>query len=1040
MNQNHLADQTINSRFVNLTASTAEGSPGRAYSSADELASRAKQLGQCSLGIADKGTVSAWWKFGAACARQGLQPVFGMGAYIAEGDRTEKFDTLCGKHAYVVNLLAETNTGRDNLILLNNLAQEFGFYHVPRVDMNDLRKFAAGIICIEGVTGRIGSALRLRKKELALTIGKQYVEIYGSDHFFLAVQCGGDGIGGSINGDLLELSEALGVGVVIADSVYYTNVEQSNAHDLLVCAGTKQLVNAGREKRLSPGQHFLRSHDEAAPWFVTCPDAVVNTAAIATRCNANLDLNISLMPSFHTPDNRSPDDYLNELVARGAMSRGIAYDETYIARLGRELTVIVAQGFAPYFLLVAQLVCEAKRAGILVGPGRGSVVGSVVAYALGITEIDPMKFNLLFERFLMPGRVSLPDIDLDFDMQRRDEVLQFLKSRYSIFPLLTRHYSQAKGALRDAGRAFDIPLKVVNDVVDKFDGNDSEGELTKGVFGNFLETHRADDPSGGEWFQGAFDLFDTVRGVGKHASGLLLVERSEDVSLIPLTRASSGLVCAWDMEDVETVRGLKLDVLGLATLTVIEKVMGHEIVRTTPIEQIWDDYRVDIFNALGCGRTIGIFQLESFGMQKLLREVKPRNFDELIAVISLFRPGSLLSGQTELFIKAGRIGVRLHRDPRINSVLKDTRGVLVYQEQLMSLAKIVAGFDDSGADELRKAVAKKDNAKMHAAMTRFIAGATANGLSQDEAQELADTIEKFGGYGFNKSHATAYAHLAYRMLFYKHAFPSEFWAARLSVETSGPDADDRFEDYLRAAQNDGVNVLPPSINRSIGDFAVEGEDVRFGLAHIKGISATAAKKIVALRGEDAFRDIASTYRRLVRSKACGFAALKILVRCGALDELGESRTHMLNKLEHLHTHRGDDEAQPAMTEGVVDDDVGTRILDEFELLGAALSTQLSSVFKSGIRLNYAGLRHDEEAILGGRVGKMETKIAKNGNEFRRVWLHGPRNKMLVMIFSERLNTSQTVTQLKEDDFVVVGGTFNLLFRNLKADHIERVQF
>ena len=1024
--------------YVHLHAHTAEGSPGDALCSADQLAAQAKELGQPAIAITDHGSVSGWWKFDSACKQQGVKPLFGCEFYLAEGDKADRRDTIAGKHAYHLTLIAENNAGRDNIIRLNNIAHRDGFYHRPRVDIDDLRGNASGIICLSGcVSGVIAQAYLSGRANLAEEWAVRLADTIGRKNFYLEVQGHSLPQQQEVNGELFPLARRLGLPVVATGDVHYAKAADSETHDTLICVARNQRATEGRDKRYPAGQFYVRSGDEMAGLFSGRPDVINNTLAIAERCNVDLNLGLSLMPGFELPGGKSAEVYLRDLAAAALNRAGLDSRGAYAERLRHELSTIISLGFAPYFLLVAELVGWAKAQGIEVGPGRGSAVGSLVAYLMGITALDPIEHGLLFERFLMPDRVSLPDIDLDFEKERREEVVQHLAGRYHVLPILTRNYLQAKASIRDAGRAMAVPLATVDRLASKVDGDDGLSDIGKEAFAEFLSKNTSDDSTDGRWFREAVGLYDSVRTLGKHASGLLLLEKKIDVSLIPVQRTHKELVAAWDMDDVEAVKGLKLDVLGLGALTVLKKVRQFDAVKESRQDELWRDRSGDVFDMLSTGKTTGIFQLESRGMQALLRSIRPRIFDDITAAISLFRPGSLQSGQADLFVQA-RSGVPIdHADARVNEVLRDTAGVVVYQEQVMKLAKVVGGFNDSEADALRRVVAKKEPEKMKPLMDKFVAGAVQNGFCETDARDLASTIARFGGYGFNKSHAVAYAHLSHQMAFYKTVFPAQFWAARLSVEPGGADAQKRFEDYIRAAQNDGIRMLPPDINRSLADFCVEDGQVRFGLTGVKGVGPETAVEVVRERETNGqFSDLKALYQRLVGAKVCGVSLIVSLARCGGLDGFGASRTQIVDELQHLHRHRNRKSPPPPLAHSAGRDGAWDRIVAEYDLLGAPLATGLGAVFPAEALLNFDRLETGVPSVIGGRIGRIDERRTRNDKPYLRLTLEGPKDKMLVMVFSDCLDGLVDSPSLKEGDFLTVRGTFDDHYHTFKADAME----
>ncbi|MEI6233297.1 MAG: DNA polymerase III subunit alpha [Planctomycetota bacterium] len=1021
--------------YVHLHVHTSEGSPGDALCTADQLAARAAALKQPALAITDHGSISAWWKHAAACRDHNIKPIFGIEIYLAEGNKNDKRATISGRRAYHLTLLAETNEGRDNLIRVNNIAHRDGFYYHPRVDIDDLRAHSKGIICLTGcLSGPVAQSILAGQPHTAERWIEDLTAIFGRNNLFVEIQPNNLPAQIEVNAVLIGLAGKLGLPLVATCDCHYATAAQSPDHDNLICVTRKEKANVGRDKRYAPGQFSVRSGAAVMDVLTSNPQAIENTLVIAERCNVDLKLGMSLLPRFETPDNAKPEDYLSNLLCERIVAMNLD-NENYMARLKHELSVISGQGFASYFLLVAELVNWAKKKGIQVGPGRGSAVGSLVAYVLCITALDPIHHGLLFERFLMPGRVSLPDIDIDFEKDRREEVIAHLAERYNVLPILTRSFLKIKGAIRDAGRVLDVPLPIVNSMAAQAADDEEDRVDDHADVAAFFDRHRGEDPTGGKWIDSAKGLCGAVRGLGRHASGLLLLDKNTDTSLIPIQRTGDEIVAAWDMDDVDAVGALKLDVLGLSTLTVLEKILADPTVASAfanPTE--WERNTPQTYRMLASGKTISVFQLESYGMQDLLRRVQPVTFEDVIATISLFRPGSLDSGQTDLFVQARQGMAIVHADARINDILRDTAGVVVYQEQIMKLAKRVAGFSDAESDGLRKVVAKKLPEKMRPILDKFVAGAVANGLSERDARQLAATIEEFGGYGFNKSHAAAYALLAFQMAWLKASFPAHFWAARLSVPPSGKEAKLRFSQYLRASVGDGVLVLPPTVNDSGVDFTVEPSGVRFGFSRVKCVGAAAPIIVNERSVNGPFIDLIDLYRRL-QNVHVGIAPMVALARCGALDNMGASRVGIVEQLNYLHKHRNRKTPPPPFSASGETESIWDRILSEFELLEAPLATALDAVFPADTELDLEQLDEGRPTTIGGRVSKTEEKMARNGNTFQKIWCDGAKGQVLAMAFSDCIERCPACSDVKAGDFVTITGQFDGQYRTFKADDL-----
>ncbi|MFN8591279.1 MAG: DNA polymerase III subunit alpha [Thermomicrobiales bacterium] len=858
-----------------------------------EYAKRAAELDLQHIAVTDHGVMYGameWYKTAAAA---GLHPIIGVEAYLAEGSAKNR-----ERKSYHLLLLAENETGYRNLLQLSSYAQLEGYYYRPRIDLEMLGKHNSGLIATSAcLGGPVANNVLHGKPEAARDYAGKLGEIFGRDRFFIELQDHGIADQLRVNGDLIALARSLDLPLVATNDVHYCNEDDATAQELLVCIQTNTTLADPKRLKSESNQLYLKSGDEMARLFQDVPEAISNTVRIAERCELNLDFRGYHLPEFPVPPGHSADSYLAALCEEGVRSRYGHVSGAVEERLRYELDVIKTMGFANYFLVVWDFVRFAKQNGILVGPGRGSAAASIVTYALQITALDPLQYDLIFERFLNPARISMPDIDIDFADDRRDEVIAYVVEKYGadrVAQIVTFGTLAAKAAVRDVGRAMGR----------SFADTDRVAKLIPTGPGITIESALEKVPE----LRAVYDSDDAVRelvdsarrveGVSRHASthaAGVVISRDPLVEHVPLQRAGGksegGITTQFPMGQLESLGLLKMDFLGLRTLTVLGKAIallqdaGHDIsLESIPLE---DEKALQLLQR---GETTGVFQLEAGSTTRMTVDVAPGRFEDLIALMALIRPGPMEMAPEYISRKHGRTEIE-YVHPELEPILSETYGVALYQEQVIRIANVLAGFSMSEGDGLRKAMGKKLPEEMAKYRDRFVQGCVARGVDKRLGAEVFAMIERFAGYGFNKAHSAAYAVIAAQTAYLKAHFPVEFMAALLSSELGNTD---RIVALMAECRRAGIAVLPPCINQSREEFSVEhlGDDqlaVRFGLAAVKNVGASAAAVVVSQRdgfSEKVYGSLAAFCESLDWSLV-NRRAVESLARAGALDCLGE---------------------------------------------------------------------------------------------------------------------------------------------------------
>ena len=874
----------------------------------EPLIRQIKTFGQPAVAMTDHGNMFGAIEFYRKAKEIGVKPIIGCEAYMALGSRHAKKDSgLAHNDYYHLILLARNLTGYQNLIKLVSKAYLEGFYYKPRMDKEILKEHHEGLIALSGcLSGEIPYLIGQKDMAGALAVAGEFQELFGKEHFYLEVQANGLDHQRIANAGLIEIHKKLGIPLAGTNDCHYLKKEDARPHELMLCLQTGKTLSDPARMKFDTDQLYVKSTDEIAPAFAEFPGAVANTCRIADYCDLELALNKTHLPQYKAPEGYTRESYVEYLAIEGLKARLTERPSTiplavYEQRLREELMVICSMGFAGYFLIVWDIIRFARNRNIPVGPGRGSAAGSLVAYALRITDLDPLVYTLLFERFLNPERVSLPDIDMDFCMDRRGEVLNYVVEKYGsdhVAQIITFGTLGAKAAIRDVGRVLEMPYadadKVAKLVPNQLNITLEQALETEPRLRELVET----DPKVRELMTIARSLEGLARHASTHAAGVVISEEPL-TDHVPLYKgANDEIVTQYSMGDVEKIGLVKFDFLGLKTLTMIRRAetLIHESHPGQPplsVELLpFDDAKT--FALLSSGKTTGIFQLESSGMRDLLSGFKPDRFEDIIAIIALYRPGPMDLIPDFIKRKQGKVPI-VYELPELEPILKDTYGVIVYQEQVMAIANTVAGFSLGQADILRRAMGKKKPEEMEKLRVKFLEGARQNKIAEKKAEKLYELIQKFAGYGFNKSHAAAYAVVCYHTGYLKAHYPTEFMAALMTTDMGNQD---KIVGYFTECRDLGIKVLGPDVNESQKNFAVVDGAIRFGLAAIKNVGEGAVDSVLAIRADSGRFTSFFDFCRRVDLHKVNKRMLEGLIKAGAFDSLGAKRSQLMAMLDH----------------------------------------------------------------------------------------------------------------------------------------------
>lgn len=875
-----------------------------------------------AVALTDHGNVFGAVNFFKQAKEKKVKPILGCEIYVSPRSRFEKKPDKSGPlHSHLV-LLVKDKTGYRNLCHLITKAYLEGFYYRPRIDKKLLSEHAEGLIGLSGcLKGEISYYLRLGMEDKAEEIAMAYASYFAEGDFFIEIQDHGLQPQKETNPLLIQLARKMNLPLAATNDVHYLNKEDAESHDILLCIQTNRKVAEPDRIRFGSQEFYFKTGDEMMDVFKDVPDAIQNTTKIAARCNFDFPSSGYFLPSFAPPEGTELGEFFASTVRAGLEDRmqrlqtrierqELPSREVYEARLEKEIKLVSEMGFEGYFLIVWDLIREAKSKGIPVGPGRGSAAGSLLAFSLGITDIDPLEYDLLFERFLNPERISLPDIDIDFCGRRRDEVISYVTAEYgqdSVCQIITFGTMAARQAVRDVGRTLEVPLPEVDRIAKMIPfGPDASIEGALKSIPQFREL-RDQKPKIANLMAIAQKLEGQVRHPSIHAAGIVITPKPL-VEFMPLYKSVKGeITTQFPMQDIEAIGLLKMDLLGLRNLTVIQDTIDL-IERDTGEKVDLDSIPLDdekTFQLFQAGNTDGVFQFESQGMKDLLRNFKPDGFRDLIALNALYRPGPLQSGMTDDFIKCKNHPDRIKYEfPELEPILEETKGLIVYQEQVMRIATEIAGFSMAEADILRKAMGKKKTAVMKAQKQRFMRGAKEQGISHAKANKIFEQIKYFAGYGFNKSHSAAYAYLAYRTAYLKSHYPLEFMAALLTSEAERG-ATSQVIKYINECKEMGIKVLPPDINKSDLIFIVEEDGIRFGLAAVKNVGEGAVRDMLRLREQNgAFVSPFDLFRGET-PKFVNRKVLESLIKAGAFDSLGWKRSQLFHLIDKMIVYSHD---------------------------------------------------------------------------------------------------------------------------------------
>ncbi len=1014
----------------------------------EDLVRRARELDMPAIALTDHGSLFGLIHFYKAAKKHGVKAILGMEAYITRGSRHDR-GRKKGEpsHTDHLILLARDLEGYHNLIKLSSIAYLEGFYYKPRIDFELLAAHAGGLIgttaCLRGT---VAQAALNDGYEQACETANRYRDIFGDGNFYVEMQDHGLEPQQRLNEIYRRLSKDLGLPLTVSNDVHYLNKDDAEAHEVLLCLQTGSDIDDPRRFRFTTNELFFKTPEEMRALFPNDPEALANTVAIADRCDVKLHEGALHLPRFPLPEGfASNDDYLKHLAYEGIARRYGETTEVMRTRVDFELSVIAKMGFAGYFLIVRDIVDHARSKGIPVGPGRGSAAGSLVTYAVGITDVDPLAHGLLFERMLNPERVSMPDIDIDFCFERRDEVIRYVIERYgqdNVCQIITFGTMAAKAVVRDVGRVLKVPYEEVDRIAKLIPG--TPGTSLKESIENIADLKTLIDNSPD--YRRLMKLSLTLEGISRHASthaAGMIITPTPLVNHVPLYKSNRDeITTQYDMKSIDAIGLLKIDVLGLRTLTVIDKALrmveeNHGRRVTAEAIPMEDDKTYELLRA---GRTVGVFQLESEGMRELLKNLKPTAFHDVVAVNALYRPGPLGSGMVTTFVdcKHGRKEI-VYEHELLQPILLDTYGVILYQEQVMRIASDLAGFSLGEADLLRKAMGKKQKDVMAEQRKRFLEGASARGTKKAVAEKIFSQMEKFAEYGFNKSHSAAYAVLSIRTAYLKAHYPAEFMAATMSSEI---DDTDRITVLLDDCRDMGIEVVPPNLNTCDPDFRARDGRIFYGLGAVKNVGLSAVETLVAERNEGgAYRSLENLCGRL-NSRLITKRVYESLIAAGAMDSLSGHRAQKMAALENImeraaRRFRDAERGQFGLFGGAAEPDEAPlpdtepwnaqdQLQKEKEALGFFLTghpldryRDLITMIRTTSSKDLKELPGGERALIGGLVTAVKMTTDRNQRPMAFVTIEDPEGQAEVVMFSDVLEKSRRF--VAENSVILVDG-------------------
>ena len=1033
-----------------------------------EYVNRVKELGMNSAAITDHGVMYGVIDFYKAANAEGIKPILGSEVYVAPNSRFDREASHGDDRYYHLVLLAENNKGYQNLMKIVSKGFVDGYYYKPRVDMEVLETYHEGIIALSAcLAGEVQRYLVRGMYEEAKEVAYKYEKCFGKGNFFLELQDHGIPEQKTVNAQLLRLSEETGIELVATNDVHYTYADDAEAHDILLCIQTGKKLSDENRMRYEGGQYYVKSEEEMRKLFPYATQAIDNTQKIADRCHVEIEFGVTKLPHFEVPEGYDSWTYLNKLCHEGLIQRYPDKHEELAPKLDYELSVIKNMGYVDYFLIVWDFINYARTHGIPVGPGRGSAAGSLVSYTTGITNIDPIRYNLLFERFLNPERVTMPDIDIDFCYERRGEVIDYVIEKYGkdcVTQIITFGTLLAKGVIRDVGRVMDLPYSFC-DTIAKMIPNELGITIDKALVMNpeLRAMYESD-----ETVKTLIDMSKRLEGLPRHSSmhaaGVVISQKAMD-EYVPLSRAADGTITTqFIMTTIEELGLLKMDFLGLRTLTVIKNAVdlvekNHGI--KIDVDHIdYDDKKV--LDSIGTGKCDGIFQLESAGMKNFMKELKPQSLEDVIAGISLYRPGPM--DFIPKYIKGKNEPESItYVCKELEPILEPTYGCIVYQEQVMQIVQDLAGYTMGQADNIRRAMSKKKQYVIDAERQNFvygneeqgIKGCIANGISEDAANQIYDSMVDFAKYAFNKSHAAAYAVVAYQTAYLKYYYPVEFMAALM---TSVIDNTKKVSEYIYSCRQMGIPVLPPDINEGEGVFSAVNGNIRYGMYAIKSIGRPVVDTILEERHANGEYKTLQSFLERVASREVNKRAVENLIKAGACDGLDGNRQQMMNVYAVVMDNLASEKKKSmsgqmtlfdfASEEDKKDYEIKFPELEEYskeiklgfekEVLGIYLSGHPLEDYEAKWRKNISAVTADflldeetnevkvkdnEVVIVGGMITEKTIKYTKNNKTMAFITLEDLVGTVEVIIFPKDYEKYHHL--LNEDEKVFIRGRANV---------------
>jgi len=1031
----------------------------------EDLFKKIHQFGSKSVAITDHGSLFGVPDFYKQALKNKIKPIIGCEVYISPGSRNDRKYAKDEIKNYHLILLAKNNKGLKNLQYLVSKGYLEGFYYKPRIDKEILSEYSEGLIglsaCMAGEPAR-----HILRNDFKRTCdaAKEYEDILGKDNYFLEIQENGLDDQQIINKGLIDVSKKTSIPLVATNDCHFLNKDDYASHKILMCIQLQMTMSNQNKSLGHPAELYVKSPDEMWEDFKDLPEACLNTLRIAERCNVSMEFGNLHLPHYNVPDNYTLNSYLEHVVREGLHQRlaniPVENHPAYHNRLENELKIITMKGYAGYFLIVWDFIKYAKEHNVPVGPGRGSGAGSLAAYALKITDIDPIRFNLLFERFLNPERKSLPDFDVDFCMNKRENVINYVKEKYGkekVGQIVVFSKLKPRATIRDVGRVLEIPLSIIDKLAKKIPGTPGMTMKKALSIDKSLKENITSIERGEELLLHTLKLEGLLRQTGMHAGGIVIVDKPL-VEYVPLCKGQNNeMLTQYEKDTLEDIGLVKFDFLGLKNLTIIDyaiKLIKQNCETTVDLDTLpLDDKKT--YELLSKGDTTGIFQLESPGMRNLLKKLKPTLFEDIIALVALYRPGPIGSGMLDDFVlrKHGQQAIQ-YPLPVLEDILKETYGIIVYQEQVMQIAQIIAGYSLGNADILRRAMGKKKIEEMkqqreifiHGNSKMEIHGAIKNGFNAKKAEKIFDLMEMFAEYGFNKSHSAAYAMLAYQTAYLKTHYPVEYMAALLSCEL---DKGDKIVAFIEECKKMNIKILPPDINESYKDFTIDKDSIRFGLAAIKNVGVVAIENIIKYReNHDIFTDIYDFCKK-IDLFSCNRKVIESLVKAGAFDVFGKNRKQHLQildqALEEGHNNQKLKKQGVTSIDELLNNIDDTAKADEYypdipemaekdllqfekEVLGFFITSHPLSAYSTFLEpltrktSEQDTFKENSKVSIGGLVKNIKIHITKNNAKMAFFTLEDLEGEIDIVLFPKIYN--KNIQHLEEDNLLIVKGSFS----------------